>query len=136
MYDLYTECIMFNQVKVLATQSCLTLCDPMDCMQPTRLLHPWNSPGKNTVVGCHSLLQGIFPTHGLNLGLLHRRWMLYRLSHQRNPCTLQWGRSLSIQSTQQWDPLVFVVNIDIAHDNNRSLFMCSFQGIVQVQFLL
>ena len=32
MYDLYTECIMFNQVKVLATQSCLTLCDPMDCM--------------------------------------------------------------------------------------------------------
>ena len=33
---------------------------------PTRLLHPWDSPGKNTGVGCHSLLQGIFPTQGSN----------------------------------------------------------------------
>jgi len=37
----------------------------------TRLLCPWNSPGKNTGVGSHSFLQGIFPTQGLNLGLLH-----------------------------------------------------------------
>ena len=36
-----------------------------------RLLCPWNSPGKNTGVGSHSLLQGIFPTQGLNLGFLH-----------------------------------------------------------------
>ena len=36
---------------------------------PTRLLHPWNSPSKNTGVGCHFLLQGIFPTQGLNPGL-------------------------------------------------------------------
>ena len=40
------------------------------CM-PTRLLCPWNSPGKNTEVGCHSLLQGIFPTRGSNPRLLH-----------------------------------------------------------------
>ena len=32
---------------------------------------PWDSPGKNTGVGCHALLQGIFPTQGLNLHLLH-----------------------------------------------------------------
>ena len=38
--------------------------------QPARLLYPWDSPGKNTGVGCHFLLQGIFPTQGLNLGLL------------------------------------------------------------------
>ena len=37
--------------------------------QPTRLLCPWNSPGKNTGMGCHALLQGIFPTQGLNLCL-------------------------------------------------------------------
>ena len=37
----------------------------------TRLLHPWNSSGKNTGVGCHFLLQGIFPTQGSNLQLLH-----------------------------------------------------------------
>ena len=36
-------------------QLCLTLCDPTDG-QPTRLLHPWDSPGKNTGVGCHCLL--------------------------------------------------------------------------------
>ena len=52
---------------------------------PTRLLCPWNSPGKNTGAGSHSLLQGIFPTQGLNLGLLHGRWILYRLSHQNPP---------------------------------------------------
>ena len=38
-------------------QSCLTLCDPIDRWQPTRLRHPWDSPGKNTRVGCHFLLQ-------------------------------------------------------------------------------
>ena len=37
-------------------QSCLTLCDPHR-RQPTRLLRPWDSPGKNTGVGCHFLLQ-------------------------------------------------------------------------------
>ena len=36
-------------------QSCPTLCNPRQ--QPTRLLHPWNSPGKNTGVGCYFLLQ-------------------------------------------------------------------------------
>ena len=48
-------------------QSCSALCDPM---QPSRLLCPWDSPGKNTGVGCHFLLQGIFPTQGSNLSLL------------------------------------------------------------------
>ena len=41
-----------------------------------RLLHPWDSPGKNTGVGCYALLQGIFPTQGLNPGLLHCRRIL------------------------------------------------------------
>ena len=46
------------------------------------LLWPWNSPGKNTGVGGHSLLQGIFLTQRLNLGLWHCRQILYCLSHQ------------------------------------------------------
>ena len=41
------------------------------CISLARLLCPWASPGKNIGVGCHALLQGIFPTQGLNLGLLH-----------------------------------------------------------------
>ena len=51
-------------------------------LKPTRLLCPWDFPGKNTRVGCHFLLQGIFPTQGWNPGLPHCRQMLYHLSHQ------------------------------------------------------
>ena len=54
----------------IVAQWCLTLCDPMDC-KPARILCPWNSPVKNTGVGCHSLLQGIFLTLGSNPGLPH-----------------------------------------------------------------
>jgi len=43
----------------------------MDELQLSRLLCPWDSPSKNTGVGCHFLLQGIFPTQGLNLHVLH-----------------------------------------------------------------
>ena len=64
------------------TQLCPTLCDPMDC--------PWNFPGQNTGVGSLSLLQGIFPTQGLNPGLPHCRWILYQLSHKGSPRTLEW----------------------------------------------
>ena len=42
---------------------------------------PWNSPGKNTGVSCHSFLQGIIPTQGPNLCILHCRQILYHLSH-------------------------------------------------------
>ena len=59
-------------------------------LQPTRLLCPWDSPGKNTAVGCHALLQGIFPTEGLNPGLLHCRWILYQLSYEGRPRILEW----------------------------------------------
>ena len=48
---------------------------------PTRLICPWEFPGKNTGVGCHSLLQGIVLTQGSNRSLLHCRWILYHLSH-------------------------------------------------------
>ena len=50
-------------------------------LQPARLLCPWNSPSKNTGVGCHSFLQGIFLTQESNLGLLHCGQILYHLSH-------------------------------------------------------
>ena len=59
-------------------------------LQTVRLLCPWNSLGKNTGVGCHSLLQRIFPTQGSNPGLLHCRQILYHLSYQGSP-----GRQLS-----------------------------------------
>ena len=51
-------------------------------MQPARLLCPWDFPGKDTGVVCHFLLQGIFPTQGVNLGLLHSRQILFQLNYQ------------------------------------------------------
>ena len=57
----------------------------MDCNLPGRLLHPWDSPGKSTGVGCHFLLQMIYLTQGLNPDLPHCRKMLYHLSHQGSP---------------------------------------------------
>ena len=93
---------------MLVAQSCPTLCDPMDCsppgssvheifqasileslwphgLQPTRLLCPCDFPGKDTGVGCHFLLQGIFPTQGSNPGLLYCRQILYQLSYKGSP---------------------------------------------------
>ena len=55
-------------------------------LEPTTLLHPWDFPGKDTGVGCHFLLQGIFLTQGSNSGLLHCRQTLYPLSYQGIPC--------------------------------------------------
>ena len=64
------------KVKVLVIQSCPTPFDPMVC--------PWDSPSENTGVGCHSLLQGIFLTQGLNQGLLYCRQILYHLSYHNS----------------------------------------------------
>ena len=51
----------------------------------TKLLRPWDFQGKSTGVGCHFLLQGIFPTQGSNPGLSHCTQMVYHLSHQGSP---------------------------------------------------
>ena len=60
------------KMKVKVTQSCQTHCDP----------RAWNSLGWNSGMGSLSLLQGIFPTQGLNPGLLYRRQILYQLNHK------------------------------------------------------
>ena len=76
---------------------------------PARLLCPWDFPSKNTGVGCHFPLQGIFPTQRLNPGLLHCRQILYQLSYQE---ARHWeGEGLQIRSRQleiverQWTAL-------------------------------
>ena len=76
----YASLMVFHEWVSEVAQSCPTLCNPMD----TRLLHPWDFLDKGTGVGCHFLLQGIFPTQGLNPGLPHCRQMLYRLKFFKN----------------------------------------------------
>ena len=76
-------------VLCLVVQSCLTVCDPMDCSPPGSSVHG-NSSGKNTGVGCYVFLQGIFPTQGSNPGLPHYRQILYCLRHQGSLRILEW----------------------------------------------
>ena len=57
--------------------SCSIMSDSLHGLSPTRLLCPWDSPGKNTGVDSHSFLKGIFLTQGLNMCLLH--WQLESL---------------------------------------------------------
>ena len=75
-------------VLCLVTQSCPVLCDLMDCSPPGSFC-PWGF-SRQASMGCHALLQGIFPTQGLNPDLPHCRWILYWLSQQRSPWILEW----------------------------------------------
>ena len=83
-----------------------------DALRPCRqrLLCPWDSPGKNTGVGCHSLFRGSSLTQGLNPGLLHFREILYLLSHQGS--SLLWLRRASFSSF-----LFLINNIGVKKNN-------------------
>ena len=66
----------------LVSESCSVMCNSL---QLHGLYSPRNSPGQNTGVGSHSLLQGVFPAQGPNPGLPHCRWILYQQSHKGSP---------------------------------------------------
>ena len=72
-------------------------------LYPTRLHCLWDFLDNSTGVGCHFILQGIFPTQGSNLNLLHCRQLLYLLSHQGSPkrkwYELNWEKNLKIYSS-------------------------------------
>ena len=75
----YTVCVCMGVTLVMANSL-----QPHG-LEPARPLCPWDFPSENTGVGCHSLLQGIFPTQGLNPGFPHCRQTPYHLSHQGSP---------------------------------------------------
>ena len=86
--DLFT-CFLHTRKLLRASliaQSCLTLCNPMDCSPPGFSVQGI-FPGKNTGLGCHFLLQGIFPTQGSNPRLLHWQADSITLSHLSSPYT-------------------------------------------------
>ena len=74
---------------IKSPQSCLTLCNPMDCNPPGSSVHG-DSPGKNTGEGYHGFLQGIFATQGSIPDLPHCRWILHWWSHQGSWRILGW----------------------------------------------
>ena len=103
-------------MKVKVTQSCLTL-------QPHGLYSQWNSPGQNTGVGSHSLVQGIFSTQRSNPGLPHFRQIVYKLSHQGSPRILAWiAYSFSSRSSRPRKQM----NQDLLHCR-QILYQLSYQ---------
>ena len=89
-------CLVFSQFSIPSimvssevSQSCPTLCDPMDC-----ILHPWDFPGKSTGVDCHFPLQGIFLTQGSNHSLPHY-WQT--LLPSEPPGKYPWPNSNSVE---------------------------------------
>ena len=76
-------------VLCLVVQSCPSLSNSLDYSLPGSSVHE-DSPGQNTGLGCHFLLQKIVLTQGSNPGLLHCSQILYRLSYQGSPRILEW----------------------------------------------
>ena len=119
-----TEQLITNHMDQFSSvaQSCLTLCNPMDCSLSGSSVRG-DSPGKNTGVRYHALLQGIVPTQGWNPGLLHFRQILHHLSHQGSPRILKWIAypfSRGIFPTQE-------SNLDLLH-HRQILYKLSDQG--------
>ena len=100
------------------TQSCPTLCDPMDCSQSGSSVH---GIFQSTGVGCHILLQGILPTQGLNPGPPHCRQTLYHLSHQGST-------NKSTKQPQRWFWLFL--------ETRRRNEMVGFNYIISILFIL
>ena len=99
------------QTYILVAQSCLTLCDPMAC-SPIGSSVLGDSSGKNTRVGCHALLQGIFPPQGSNPGLPHCRRILYQLSYRGSPMKVKaisksYRMWLNLYLEENIEPLIF-----------------------------
>ena len=121
-------------MKVLVAQLCPTLCNPMDCISPM-LLCLWNSPGKNTGVGSHSLLQGIFPTKGLNPSLLHCRrdslpseplGKLLTFKPDYLPNTIPWALRLQHMDLEGWEKGAQTFNLK--HHNSLKLLVVTNLG--------
>ena len=74
------RCLLLGRSEVSESGSVMS-----NSLRPHGPYSPWNSPAQNTEVGSLSLLQGIFPTQGVNLGLPHCRQTLYQLSHNGSP---------------------------------------------------
>ena len=85
----YITIAQYQNLEVDFVLCCVWLCSSMDHSPPGSSVHE-GSLGKNTGVGCHALLQGIFPTQRLNPGLLHCKQILSCLSHQQSPWILEW----------------------------------------------
>ena len=125
----------------LVAQLCPTLWDLMDCSPPGSSVCG-DSPGKNTGVGCHALLQGIFPTQGSNPGLPHCMWILYHLSHQGSSLILTYythseeGRIIEYCCYWKGCRVIYLKTLNRAGNLFKNFFLISFFKKILSTFLL
>ena len=108
------------------TQSCPTLCDPHG------LHSPWNSPGQNTGVGIHSLLQGIFPTQGSNPGLLRCRKILHQLSHKGGPCLIHSSTREVVNKTEEMFVLIELIIYRETQELKRKMVTVTMEDLQKI----
>ena len=116
---------------MLVAQSCPTLCNPVDCNLPGFSVH--GTLGKNTGVGCQSVLQGIFLTQGSNPVFLNCRQILYRLSQQGSPLKAGGKMNLLCDDLQIANHLMFL------HKKNISfspVLLVAGKDLVQRSYIL
>ena len=128
------------QMKVKVAQSCLTLCNPMDCSLPCSSFHGILK-AKVPKVGSHSLFQEIFSTQGSNPSLWHCRRILYRLSHQGSPAVQGILKSLlkhhNLKASVIQCSAFFMVQLShtyITTGKTRALTLWTFVGKVMSAF--
>ena len=109
----------------------------MDCSLPGSSVHG-HSPGKSTGVGCHGLLQRIFPIQGSNPGLPHCRWILYHLSHQGSPRILEWEALSLLQGnfpTQELNQGLLhckQIHYPLSYQKSSYMYACMYVYIMKV----
>ena len=117
----------------VCSQLCLAPCQPMNLSPPGSTVHG-DSPSKHTGMGCHTLLQGIFPTQGSDPGLPHCKWILYYPSHQGSPRILEWvaypfSEALSDPGMEPGSPALQVDSLPVELPRKPSiLYQLSYQG--------
>ena len=127
-----TGVCVWVSVFVLVIHSYLTLCDPMNCSPSGSSVHGILQ-ARIHGVSCHSLLQGIFPTQGLNLGPLHCRWIFYCLNHQGSP-TYRRRREKYPGVTVSTKVYFYHLSLIIRGAGEKSLFL-SLLGCIQFLWL-
>ena len=124
--------------KITLSLLAITPCFPIILLSPTLpfpplqsyaalCLCPWDSPGKNGRVGCHALLQGIFPTQGSNPGLPNYRQIFHCVSHQGNPRVRVKVAGVGSLFLLQGDLPTKELNQGLLH-YRRILYQLSYQG--------
>ena len=123
-----TICLNFSKVlSHKSAQSCPTLCDSKDCSPPGSS-GPWDFPGKTIGVGCHFILQGIFPTQGSNSHFLHWQADSLPLSQEGNPSRVSYRGHIRLANLVGFSTkMIFTILqthplqiIDVSQMTNRS----------------